>query len=433
VQPNILSESRSRFALALAAAILSPLPVAAEDWPQWRGPGRDGAWHETRFLEQFPADGLKVRWRAEAGWGLSSPVVATGRVYLHDSELTAPKAKERLRCFDENSGRILWTHAYDVTYPDWAFDPAQEIGPVATPVVHGGKLYAVGRVGHLFCLDAAKGDVLWQKNLEQDYQTSFAPGMPSPLVEGNLLIVFAGGKSDACVVALNKDTGIEAWKSLDEKLTPSSPIVIAAGGKRQLIVWTQESVTSLDPASGKTWWRQPLATSNEYAVSTPVFDAGRLLIGGLMLQMDADQPAASVLWPKSSAPARRIFSHTSTALISGDYLFTAKSSGELIGVDAKTGKQLWTTDKVTDLKGGACIHLTLCGDFILLFNDRGELIRAKLTDKGYEEISRALVIKPTFPFAGRNLVWPPPAYANGHIFARSGKELVCASLAAEPE
>jgi outer membrane protein assembly factor BamB len=420
----------------LVAPLLALALVATargEDWPQWRGLARDGAIHEQGLLEKFPAEGLKIRWTAPAGWGFSSPVVAQGRVYLHDSELNAPKAIERLRCFDEKTGQVLWTHAYDVTYPDWAFDPTQEVGPVATPIVAGGKVYAVGRLCHLFCLDARTGEVLWQKNLEQDYQAAFAPGMPSPLVEGDLLILFIGGKPDACVVALNKDTGQEAWKSLDEKLTPSSPIVVDAGGKRQLIVWTQESVTSLDPASGKTWWRQPLATSNEYAVSTAVFDQGRLLIGGLMLQMDADQPAASVLWPKSSAPARRIFSHTSTALIAGDYLYTAKSSGELICVAATTGKQVWSTDKVTDIKGGASIHLTPCGDFVLLYTDRGELIRAKLTDKGYEELSRTSVLKPTFPFSGRNVAWPPPAYANGHIFARSGKEIVCASLAAEPK
>ena len=422
---------RTAHLAALLALALLPAKLRGEDWPQWRGAGRDGTWHETGVLEKFPADGLKILWRAEAGWGFSSPVVAQGRVYLHDSELMAPKAKERLRCFDETTGQIVWTHAYEVAYPDWAFDPTQEIGPVATPIVHDGKVYAVGRMCHFFCLDAGSGAVLWQKNLEQQYKAAFAPGMPSPLIEGDLVFVFAGGKDGACVVALHKDTGKEAWKALDESLTASSPIVIPAGGKRQLIVWTQESVTSLDPASGHSWWRQKLATSNEYAVSTPVFDQGRLLIGGLMLQMDPKEPAANILWPKSSAPARRIFSHTSTALIAGDYIFTAKSSGELVCVDAKTGKQLWTTDKVTDLRNGASIHLTPCGDSVLLYTDRGELIRARLTEKGYEELSRASVLKPSFPFSGRNVAWSPPAYANGHVFARSGKELVCASLVAE--
>jgi outer membrane protein assembly factor BamB len=292
-------------------------------------------------------------------------------------------------------------------------------------------VYTLGRLGHLFCLDAKNGDVLWQRDLGQDYEVGFAPGTPSPLIEGDLLILLVGGKPDACVIGLNKDTGEEVWKALDESVTFSSPIVVSSGGKRQLIVWTQESVTSLDPAAGTTYWRQRLLTSGDYAVSTPVFYKDRLLIGGLMFQLGADEPGATVLWPESRAPARRILSHTSTALFSGDYLFSAKSSGHLVCLEANTGNQVWESSEVTDLINGASIHLTLNGDSVLLYTDRGELIRARLTDEGYEEISRASVLTPTFPFGGRNVAWAAPAYANGHIFARSGKELVCASLRAE--
>jgi len=420
--------------LRTALLVLPLLPLAAlraEDWPQWRGPNRDGVCGEAGLLESFPTGGLKVRWRVQAGWGFSSPVVAQGRVFLADSEVVKPNAKECIRCFDETTGQALWTHRYDVAYEDWAFDPTQEIGPVATPIVESGKVYALGRLSNLFCLDVQKGEVLWQKDLHKDYQAAFAPGAPSPLIEGNLLILFIGGKPDACLIALDKDTGKEVWKALDESLTFSSPIVISAGGKRQLIVWTNESVTSLDPASGETWWRQRLVTSPDYAVSTPVYHKDRLLIGGLMFQLDTDKPAARVLWPESKAPARRIFSHTSTALLRDDCVFSAKSTGELVGLDANTGKQIWESSKVTDLKGGASIHLTPSGDSVLLYTDKGELIRARLSAQGYEEISRAAVLEPTFPFGGRKVAWPAPAYANRHIFVRSGKELVCASLAAE--
>lgn len=420
------------WAATFVLALLLPAALRADDWPQWRGPNRDGVCSETGLLESFPAGGLQVRWRAPVGWGFSSPVVAQGRVYLADSVVVKPKPKERVLCFAETTGKPLWTHNYDVAYEDWAFDPKQEIGPVATPIVQHGKVYTVGRVGHLFCLDAGKGDVLWKRDLRKDYQMAFAPGMPSPLIEQDLLILFIGGKPNACVVALNKDTGKEVWKALDEAPTFSSPIVITSGGKRQLIVWTQDSVTSLDPAAGTTYWRLPLRTSNEYAVSTPVFYQNRLLIGGLMLQLDPGKPAAAVLWPASRSPTRRIFSHTSTALFQGDHLFSAKSSGELICVEAKTGKQVWETTTVTKLLGGASIHLTANGDSVLLYTDKSELIRAQLTAKGYKEISRAAVLQPTFPFAGRHVAWPPPAYANRHIFARSGKELVCTSLAATP-
>jgi hypothetical protein len=102
----------------------------------------------------------------------------------------------------------------------------------------------------------------------------------------------------------------------------------------------------------------------------------------------------------------------------------------LICVDANTGQQVWESDKVTDLKSGASIHLTVNGDFVLLYTDRGELIRAQLTSQGYKELSRVAVLEPTMPFGGRKVTWSPPAFAGRHIFARNGKELICASLAA---
>jgi outer membrane protein assembly factor BamB len=414
----------------LAAVITFPMLASAwlraDDWPQWRGPKRDGVYSETGLLQSFPPEGLKVRWRAPVGWGWSSPVVAQGCVYLADSVVVKSKAKERVHCFDETSGKGLWTHVYEVGYEDWAFDPKQEVGPVATPIVQNGKVYTVGRRGDLFCLDAKKGDVLWQRNMQKDYQAG------SPLIEGELLILFFGTQPGACVIALNKDSGKEVWKALDETWTYSSPIVITSGGKRQLIVWTQESVTSLDPATGKIYWRQRLLTSNEFAVSTPVVYKNRLLIGGLMFQLDPDKPAAKVLWPESKAPSRRVLSHTSTALFRGDHLFSAKSSGELICLEASTGKQVWESAKVTDLKNGASIHLTANGDSVLLYTDKGELIRARLTAQGYQELSRVAVLEPTFPFGGRKVAWPPPAYANRHIFVRNSKELICASLAGKP-
>jgi outer membrane protein assembly factor BamB len=428
----MLLSARSLVAIGLVLSSWLTTASRADDWPQWRGPNRDGVCGEKGLLQSFPAEGLQVRWRVPAGWGFSSPVVAGGRVYLADSELMKPKAKERLLCLDEKTGKPLWTHAYDVKYEDWAFDPSQEIGPVATPIVRDGKVYTLGRVGHLFCLDVRSGDLLWKRDLASDYQVDFSPGMPSPLIEGGLLILFIGGKQGAGVVALEAETGKEVWKALDESLTFSSPIVISSGGKRQLIVWTQESVTSLDPAAGTTSWRQRLLTNSDYAVSTPVFDRDRLLIGGLMLQLDSDKPAATLLWPASKTPSRRILSHTSTALLAGDYLYSAKSTGELVCLEAATGRQVWETDKVTDLKNGASIHLTPNGDSVLLYTDKGELIRARLKPEGYHEISRVAVLEPTFPFGGRKVVWPPAAYANRCIYARNGKELVCASLAAEP-
>jgi outer membrane protein assembly factor BamB len=304
--------------------------------------------------------------------------------------------------------------------------------PTSTPLVNSGKVYSVGMPGNVICLDALKGDLLWKKDLAKEYQLGEFPcPKASPLIENDLLIVFIGGKPRACVVALDKKSGKEVWRALDDTLTHSSPIAITAGGKRQLIVWTNEAISSLDPATGKIYWRERLLTSSDYVVSTPVFRDNLLLIGGLMLKLDPDKPAASVLWPSTRAVSRRILSNTSTALLQDGYVFSAKSNGQFVCLQAKTGKQVWETDKVTNLKGGASIHPTPNGNSVFLYTERGELILAKLGSNDYKEISRTRLLEPTYPFGGRNVAWSPPAYANRCIFARSDKELICLSLAAK--
>jgi outer membrane protein assembly factor BamB len=413
------------FATLLAAA------AHAGDWPQFRGPDRDAVWNETGIMQTFPAEGLKIAWRVPVGNGLSSPVVAQGRVYLADSELEKPKAHERVRCFDEKTGKSVWTHAYDVTYPDWAFDPTQKAGPNATPVVRDGRIYSLGQMGDLLCLDAANGNVMWRRNLMKDYGTKeFSGTTPSPLVEGGLLIVAAGAQPGACVIALDKESGKEVWRALDDPWTYASPIVISAGGQRQLIVWTPKSVTSLDPATGRIWWREDVDTTNYYPSATPVLSGDRLLLSGLMFQLDSSKPAASLLWPESKSPVKVVLSSCSIPVIKDGCVYSGKSSGQLVCLDAATGKEVWETDKVTGRGQGAAIHLTPNGDSFLIFTDQGNLIRAKLSRQGYTELSRVRVVDPVFPFAGRNLVWPPPAYANQRIYVHNGEELVCAELGA---
>src|SRR5262245_23033295 len=413
------SSPKTVLAAALASALLLSAAARADDWPQWRGPNRDAVWKETGILESFPPGGLKVRWRAPVGWGYSSPVVAQGRVFLTDSQLVRPKSEERVHCFDEATGKPLWTYSYDASYPDWAFTVNNEGRPTSTPIVNSGKVYTLGMVGRLCCLDALKGSVHWKKDLRKEYGEVWCNS--SPLIEGDLLILVVGGKPHACVIAFDKHSGKAAWKALDDTATHSSPIAITAGGKRQVVVWTNEAVTSLDPATGKTYWRERLLTTADYVVSTPVFHDNLLLIGGLMLKLDPEKPAASVLWPNTKAVSRRILSHTSTALLQGDCVFSAKSSGELVCLEARTGKRVWETGKVTDPKNGASIHLTANGDSAFLYTDNGELIRAQVTVKGYKEISRARLLEPTYPFGGRKVAWPPPAYANRHVFARNDK------------
>jgi outer membrane protein assembly factor BamB len=422
-----------RHCLALSALLLTGWAARAEDWPQWRGPNRDGVWNETDLLKTFPADGLKIRWRAAVGFGWSSPVVAQGRVFLTDAQLAKPNVRERVLCFDETTGKPLWTFAYKVTYPEWAFVPGQGNGPTATPVVEAGCVFTVGANGHIHCLDTRTGAVIWENNLRKEYEVREMQCRPSPLIDGGRLIVFTGAKPGASVLALDKRTGKEIWKALDDHVSSSSPVVIEAGGQRQLIVWSDDAVTSLNPATGATWWREPMVTSGNDSIPTPVVQKNRLLISGLMLELDSKRPAATALWPTNRAAPKRLLSNTSTPMLRGDYVYSAKSSGELVCLDARTGALAWQTNTVTTLKSGASIHLTPTPEAVLLFTEQGNLIRAQLTPAGYREESRAKLIEPTTPFGGRDCAWSPPAFANRHVFARTEKELVCASLAEKGE
>jgi outer membrane protein assembly factor BamB len=388
-------------------------------------------WRETGILESFPAEGLNVLWRAEVGWGYSSPVVAQGRVFLTDARLTDQSATERVLCFDASTGKSLWTYGYEPGYPEWVFSDEGHRGPTPTPIVQDGKLYVLGGMGLLFCFDATTGEVIWKRDVGKDFgmQVPDFGTDASPLIDGELLILLLGGEAGAGVIALDRKTGEEVWRALDERRPYSSPIVLTAGASRQLIVWTQPAVTALDPSTGKTWWRQRNPIT-DYAVATPVFSDGLLLLSGLMLKLDASKPEAAVLWPEELSG--RVLSHTSTPLLQGGYVYSGKSSGQLVCLDASTGKQVWETDLVTDTRSGASMHLTTNQGRVFLFNDRGELILAKLSAEGYQEISRAALLKPTSLFGGKKVLWVPPAYANRCIFARSDEELVCASLAEKP-
>lgn len=433
LSPQLIRAARRAVLLCAFLPMLAGSGARAGDWPQFRGPNRDGFWNETGLLKTFPSAGLKIAWRAPVGWGWSSPVIAEGRVFLFDAELVKPSATERIHCFDEASGRALWTFRYPAAYPEAAFVPGQGNGPSATPIVAAGRVFTVGGNGHIHCLDAATGAMLWEKDLRKEYEVQEMQCRASPLIDGDRLIVSTGARPGASVLALDTRTGREIWKALDDTVSSSSPLLIEAGGQRQLIVWSDDAVTSLNPATGATWWREPMATSGNDSIPTPVFQENRLLISGLMFALSATRPAATVLWPAAlHPPGKRLLSNTSTPLLRGDHLYSAKSSGEFVCLDARTGALVWKTSEVTRLKNGASIHLTSTPEADLLFNEAGDLILTRLTPEGYREISRARLIEPTSPFGGRNCAWAAPAFAHRHVFARTDRELVCASLAEEP-
>jgi len=429
------------FTCVLAAAWAGSQPVAVhgDDWPQWRGPERDGVWRETGIVEKFDSAALPHVWRAEIGGGYSGPTVADGRVYVTD-RLVEPKQVERVHCFDAKSGRPVWSHAYDCSYRDVSYDT----GPRASVTIDAGRAYSLGSMGNLFCFDAADGKVIWSRDLNRDYKIE----MPvwgiaaSPLVVDDLVILQIGGADGACVVGLDKGSGKERWRALDDPASYSAPTLIGQVGRDVVVVWTGANVVGLAPKSGQVYWREPFPPVRMViGIATPVLHKDFLFIsdffaGSMLLKLDTDELKVTRVWKRCGESEQETDSlHTiiSTPYLEGDSIYGVDSYGELRCLDLMTGDRVWEDLTAVPRARWATIHFIEHGDKVWMFNERGELIIGKLSRSGFEEISRAKLIEPTtgqLPQRG-GVCWSHPAFAYKHVFARNDKELVCASLAAE--
>jgi outer membrane protein assembly factor BamB len=420
--------------------------VRGDDWPQWLGPGRDAVWRETGILRRFPAKGPPVLWRAPVAMGFAGPAVANGSVYVldrpparggkdpgyNDSREAIP-GSERVICLGAADGKVRWVHEndcpYGISFPR---------GPRTTPVVAGGKVYTLGAEGNLFCLDAGSGKVWWSHDLKKEYATK-SPlwGYAAhPLLDGQRLICMVGGKGST-VVAFDRDSGKELWRALDSKeLGYCPPVIYEAGGCRQLIVWHGEAVNSLDPATGRLHWSHPVQTFMGMAIAMPRRSGDRLYVTppynpSLMLRLDPDKPAAEVLW--QGGPKRIGFdSCFGTPFAEGDYLYGTSAYGSLRCIRAQTGERLWSTLKPN--KGfnrqSSDVFLVKNGDRFFLYTEQGDLIIARLSPKGYEPLSRAHLLDPTWATHGREVLWSHPAFANRCVYARNDREIICVSLSA---
>jgi outer membrane protein assembly factor BamB len=429
--------------------------AAAGDWPQWMGPHRDGVWPETGILDRLPPGGPKVLWRAPVAVGYAGPAVAGNRVFLTDyltrDAVTKEKGGgpadfkrvnlagvERVLCFSADKGELLWKHEYDCPYKI-----AYPNGPRCTPAVQDGKVYTLGAMGNLLCLDAEKGTVLWSRDFPRDFgvKVPLYGYCGHPLVDGRKLLCVAGGEGTTAV-AFDKDTGKELWRALSSTQTGHSPpTLIEAGGVRQLLVWHGEALNSLDPETGKPYWSVPLAPWMGMAIMTPRKDGDYLFAGAgfgtaVGLKLAADRPAVSEAWrgPRNMKDSG-LFPMMMTPFAEGGVLYGVDQPGQFRAVKIATGERLW--ESWLPVTGMAESRPVYCGtafvvrngDRFFLFNERGELLIARLSPKGYEEVSRWKMLEPTGSYGARAVVWSHPAFANRGIYTRNDKELVCASLA----
>lgn len=432
-----MSLQKNFFGVIIVTLLICISAVAA-DWPQWRGPNRDGIWREKGIVKRFDTRQLPVRWRTKISNGYSGPTVADGRIYVTD-RLVTPAQIERVHCFDAKTGEKIWSHDYECRYERIS----HRNGPRAAVTINDSRAYSLGTMGHLFCFDAADGSVLWARDLRKEYKIR----MPmwgiaaSPLIEEKLVIVQIGGR-DACLVAFNKVTGKEVWRALSDRTGYSAPIVIEQAGKRVLVCWTGERIVGLDSLTGELYWQHPFPPFKMiHNISTPVFENNFIFVSGffdgsLLLKVHPDKLAVEKVWQRRGPNERNTESlHCciSTPILQGDYIYGVDSYGELRCLDLHTGDRIWESLLAVPKARWANIHMVRHEDQIWMFNEHGELIISKLSPKGYQQISRAKLIEPTQGQLDERggVCWTHPAFAYKHVYVRNDEELICADLSAK--
>jgi outer membrane protein assembly factor BamB len=409
-----------RCLLSFAAVLLCCSVAAAEDWPQWLGPRRDGT--STEKVAPWK-EAPKVLWRAAVGEGHSSPVVAAGRVFLHTR--VKDKDEEQVLAFDARTGKPLWNTGYKRSN----FKSFFGNGPRATPAVVDGHVYAFGITGLLTDFDAASGNQEWQVDTLKEFkgQNLFFGMSCSPLVEGKGVLVNVGAKG-ASVVAFDRAKGEVLWKSQDDKASYSSPVAFGEGKTRQAVFLTGANVLSLNPEDGRLLWKYPFTDALSESATTPV-QVGDLVLAstitagsvGLRLGSKDDKAAATKEW--SNADLNCYFSTPVAVgkehvyLVSGTKPPAVMVQADLHCIDAKTGKDLWSKPQKVGRYHASLIRTA--DDKLLMLDDGGDLVLLEPNPKEYKETARAKVCGDT---------WAHPALSAGRLYVRDNKELICLQL-----
>jgi outer membrane protein assembly factor BamB len=400
-----------------AALLLAVLTASggAQDWPDFRGPERDGI-YPGAIAERLPGGGPEVLWEKQVGAGFANPVVANGRLILFHRM----GSNEVVEALDAATGKPVWKHEYPTSYhDDFGFDP----GPRASPVIAGGQVYTFGAEGVLTCLSFATGKPIWQVKANEKYGVSkgFFGAASTPLIDGNRLFQNLGGSEGAGIIALDKDTGKLLWKATEDGASYSSPVMARIQGKRRLVFFTREGLAVLEPEDGKVVYSRHWRSRSNASVNAamPVVSGDVILLtasygtGALALDFSGGGEPKE-LWSGEEA----LSSHYSTPVLKDGVVYGYDGRQEygqsFRAIDLAGGKVLWSED------GFGAGTVTLAGGILVLLREKGELTLARANPKKFEPLSRARILSRT--------VRAYPALADGRLFARDESTLVCVRL-----
>ena len=335
--------------------------------------------------------------------------------------LTKPEEVERVLCFDAGTGDPLWTHRYPVEYGDLPYGS----GPRSAPTVFQERIYTLGTMGNLSCLSAEDGNLIWSADLRQRYQGRLPTWgfAASPLIHGDTLIVQPGGPEGSSIVALDRRSGREIWKSLGDRAGYATPIIVEHNGHQQLICWSPSHIRGLDPRSGKLLWKILYEVRLGVSIATPIFAEGLAFVSGFWagskaIRLDPKSGEAELLWEEN----RFLRALMSPPLYRGGYGYLLDKRHGLTCFHFATGKKIWDdSNQMTPSSQNPHASLVWLNDLdrALILNSDGDLILARLNPEGYQELARANIVGET---------WAHPALTGTHVYARSNTELVSVQL-----
>jgi outer membrane protein assembly factor BamB len=413
-----MRKHKSAVVAVLMAFVFAAVAVAA-DWPQWRGPQRDGISKETGLLKQWPENGPPELWRvADVGDGYSTPSIVGDTLYLMGNEGTD---NEFVQARSVKDGSQIWSVRVGKVGPN---EGPQYPGARSTPTVDGDLLYALGSNGDLVCLTRASGKIQWQKNLRDDFGGE--PGLwayaESPLIDGDKLVCTPGGK-EATIVALNKKTGEVIWKSTvpgGDKAAYASAIIVNTGGLRQYVQFLHNGVVGVQADNGKFLWRyERTAKGSPANIPTPVehdgyiYTATGLAGGGLVkLKIEPGEITADEVYFSKKLPTA-----IGGVVLVGDFMY-GTSGQSILCVDFKSGEVKWQE------RGTGAGSFLLADGNVYVHGEDGKVTLVEATPEAYRVRGS---FSPNDPpeRKSRESAWAYPVVANGRLYIRDKNVLWC--------
>ena len=404
-------------ALAAAGAVddVSRAQQAAApstDWPQWRGPARDGLVGAS--LPSVWPEALKKNWESTVGTGHASPVVSGNRVVV----IARQDNEEIVRALDLASGKEIWRAAYSAPYTVNSAAWSHGAGPKSTPAIAGGRVFTLGIGGILSAFDLTSGKLIWRvpaPAILPQYGTA-----SSPLVDDSSVIAHVGGEQSGALTSFDVATGKPRWQWTGDGPGYGSPMIATFGGIRQVIAQTQKFLVGLNASTGALLWQLPFTTDFDQNAATPIVFQDFLVIAGIDWPLTAIRPkldggkwTVETVWTNPQTP---MFMSSPVQIGGTVYGLTTRSRGQFVAVDATSGKTLWNT------QGREGENASILGNrsWLLASTTDGVLVVARASPQRYDEVRRYQIAE--------SAVWAHPAITGRSIIVKDVDKVICWSF-----